>query len=350
MMKLLLLLLLVALPIFECSADTNASAEEESPWLLTPLLSSSPKLGTSLGALAGYLYRFDEDSPVSTFGIGGTYSSTHSYIAAIGGNLYFDHDRQRVIAGLAKGKVNNEYNDYLGTGVSISSTDELNAAFLRYTHRLWTDWFIGLQGVATDYVIVGDNLFSTVVLQFIGLTGFKSNGIGAVLQRDTRDNQNSPSTGSSLILYNFAFRKALGGEENFDAYTLNYSVYVPSFASSVLAMRLDNRWAVDAPPSAYSSISLPGYTMGQYLAPYSAILEAEERIPIWRAFGFDAAVGVGCLYGDGKSCTDSKNLFPSASAGISYLIKPKDKMVVRADVGVGKDENVGFYLKFGQPF
>jgi hypothetical protein len=349
-MKFLLLLVLVAISVLGGTADSNTSEERQSPWLLTPLLSSSPKLGTSLGVLAGYLYHFDKDSPVSTFAVGGTYSSTHSYVVGIGGNLYFDHDRQRLVGGLAKGKINNEYNDFLGTGVPISSTDELNAAFLRYMHRFGSNWYIGAQGISTDYAIIGDDFFSSTVLEFIGLTGFKSNGIGAVLQRDLRDNQNSPSAGSSLILYNFAYRKALGGEENFDVYTLNYRYYLQHHTANVLAMRLDNRWAVDAPPAAYSSINLPGYTMGQYLAPNSIILEAEERIPIKGAFGFDAAVGIGCLYGEHRSCTDSENLFPAASAGISYLIKPKDKMVVRADVGVGKDDNVGFYLKFGQPF
>ena len=33
-------------------------AEEESPWLLTPTISSDPKLGTTLGFVAGYIPSF----------------------------------------------------------------------------------------------------------------------------------------------------------------------------------------------------------------------------------------------------------------------------------------------------
>lgn len=349
-MKFFLLLFFIVLQIIGNAAEQKQIQKEESPWLLAPLVSSSPKLGTSVGALTGYLYHFDKESPISTFAFGGIYTSTDSYITALGGNLYFDKDRQRLIVGLINGKINNEYNDFLGTGFNISSTDHLYAGFMRYTHSINDKWYIGAQIISTDYAIVGDNLFSNTILNFIGLTGFKSNGVGAVIQRDTLDNQNSPSNGSSLTLYNLAYRKALGGEENFDVYTIEYTHFIQQKHANVLALRFDNRWAVDAPPGAYSSINLPGYTVGEYLAPYSILFEAEERMPIKGAFGFNAAIGIGCLYGDSKSCTDYENIFPSVSAGISYMIKKKDKMVIRADFGAGKDDNIGFYIKLGQSF
>lgn len=349
-MKRLFLLFLMVIPVVNAAAETNATRKKESPWLLTPLLSSGPKLGTSAGGLAGYLYHFDAESPVSTFAVGGTYSTTNSYVTALGANLYFDRDRQRLIAGAAIGKINNEYNDFLGTGAQVSTTGELKAAFVRYLYRVGAYWFVGAQAVSTNYAVVGDDLFSDAFLQFIGLYGFKSNGIGAVVQRDSRDNQNSPETGSSLQIYNLAFRKGLGGDENFDVYTLKYRIYLKNLGANVLALRTDSRWTKDAPVGGYSSINLPGYTMGQYLGPHSSLIEAEERMPIAGAFGVDIAAGVGCLYGEDMSCTDSDNVFPSVSAGISYLIKPEEKMVIRADVGAGKDDNIGFYLKFGQPF
>ena len=38
----------------------SAAEGGESPWLVTPILSNDPKLGTTLGAVLGYLHRFDE--------------------------------------------------------------------------------------------------------------------------------------------------------------------------------------------------------------------------------------------------------------------------------------------------
>ena len=44
------------------------TAKRSSPWLLVPLVSNSPKLGTSFGLLGAYLRTFDPDSRVSVFG------------------------------------------------------------------------------------------------------------------------------------------------------------------------------------------------------------------------------------------------------------------------------------------
>src|SRR5262245_5097424 len=48
----------------QSGAPSNAAS---SPWLLAPLVSSSPKLGTSFGALGAYLKVFDPASRVSLF-------------------------------------------------------------------------------------------------------------------------------------------------------------------------------------------------------------------------------------------------------------------------------------------
>lgn len=57
--------------------DTSvATAEQESPWLIIPTLSSSPKLGTSLGAMVSYLHHFDEKSKVSMVAVNAQYTST----------------------------------------------------------------------------------------------------------------------------------------------------------------------------------------------------------------------------------------------------------------------------------
>lgn len=67
----------------QTGSETASQDKKQSPWLLTPTLSSDPKLGTSLGFVGAYLKNFDETSPVSAFGIGGTYSSTDSQVLAL---------------------------------------------------------------------------------------------------------------------------------------------------------------------------------------------------------------------------------------------------------------------------
>jgi hypothetical protein len=74
--QLLLVIGLATASVSAVAAETPAkSAEEHSPWLLAPVFSSDPKLGTSLGAITGYLHYFDEKSRPSIFAVTGQYTS-----------------------------------------------------------------------------------------------------------------------------------------------------------------------------------------------------------------------------------------------------------------------------------
>src|SRR5688572_27773450 len=64
----------------DASAQPAVAKEARSPWLLVPLFSSSPKLGTALGGLAAYMHTFDAESRLSLFGLTYRYTSTHSQI------------------------------------------------------------------------------------------------------------------------------------------------------------------------------------------------------------------------------------------------------------------------------
>ena len=76
-MRLSVLLVIVGLsgsasaqqPSPDAPAQPAAAEEARSPWLLVPVFSSSPKLGTSGGGLGAYMVTFDPDSRVSLFGV-----------------------------------------------------------------------------------------------------------------------------------------------------------------------------------------------------------------------------------------------------------------------------------------
>lgn len=74
------LMIVILCLLFNMNSYAAESEEEkDSPWLLTPTISSDPKLGTTLGFLWAYLKKFDEESPASMFGIMGSYSDTDSF-------------------------------------------------------------------------------------------------------------------------------------------------------------------------------------------------------------------------------------------------------------------------------
>jgi hypothetical protein len=47
---------------------------------------------------------------------------------------------------------------------------------------------------------------------------------------------------------------------------------------------------------------------------------------------------------------DRDNLYPAIGAGIQYLVKPAERLVITMDLAEGKADNSGFYLRFGQAF
>lgn len=334
------------------SAETEELASEppkESPWVLAPTISSDPKLATTIGAIVGYLYQFDEESTESIFLTMANYSTTDSWTAGGFGQMFFDKDKQKLIVGMFGGKIRNDYQDFLGSGIDAQTTDNLHVIFTRYSHRIKGDWYAGVQFISTNYAIGADGLFDDF-LQLIGLTGFDSNGLGLVAEYDSRDNVRNPTSGRLFDLNNVAYREGLGGNEDFDVYNMKYSQYISHGDRNVLAWQVKGRWSSDAPIGGYSSVDLRGYIRGNYLAPNATLAQLDERIMLSKSWGMSVFGGVSCLYDSLSDCNDSENLYPAIGAGAIYVLKEEAGIVLRAEVAKGKSDEGAFYLTMGQPF
>lgn len=351
------------------ASSEDATEDKKSPWLITPLVSSDPKLSTTLGVMVGYMKKFDEKSPDSMFGLMANYSNTDSYTFVTFANTYFDENMQRLTAAIVRGEVNNDYDDYLGTGYPLKTQDSIEVNYVNWSYRVYNDWFLGLQGVSTNYVIYAlDDIPSknaainnyTVIHGFNNTTsleklaGFTSQGIGINIEFDSRDRPRSATSGQYFKFGNIAYRESLGGDESFDSYRTQYNYYLSHGKNHVFAMNITGHYTSDAPVSAYASITTKGYTSGQYLSPYVTSIQLDERYSFNEKWGMVAYAAVACLHGETeeetRSCSDSENLFPSISLGMSYAIKPEAGVIVRVEGAVGKDDNKGFYMSLGHPF
>jgi hypothetical protein len=347
---------LVALPVDLVQDQAPApeapgpEKKEESPWLLAPLLSLNPKLGFSAGAIIGYMFYFDEKSKFSMIGINGQYTSTGSTIAGLVSKLSFGEDHHRIIALAFGGNIKNDYEDFLGTGVPLKSSDELRALFGRYLYRFWGDFFVGAQGISTNYAMIGDSIQDEQALSVLGLGGFRSAGLGAVLFHDSRDSETAPTRGLYVNANNVAYREALAGEENFDVYRLDTRYFIPEGGGHVLALRQMNQWTVDAPSSAFAPVQLRGYKMGQYLGENMSSIEAEQRFRLGDRFSATVFTGVAFLYGNGQSLNDPNTIYPAAGAGLQFILKQKEGIVANLEFAAGKRENYGVYIKLGYGF
>jgi hypothetical protein len=324
--------------------------EKESPWIFTPTVSSDPKVGTTLGLMAGYLKKMDAKSTPSMFLASGKYSDTDSWTGALFGQMYFDENRQRLILGYGGGKIRNDYDDFLDSGQPAQTTDEFTGLFARYLHRFGDNWYLGGQAISSNYAIGADAMWKGI-LDLVGLTGFDSNGIGVVAEYDTRDNPRNPSGGTRFLAHNIAYRQTFGGDESFDVYNAQYNDYrTLNVKNTVLATQISARGTHNAPAGGYSSLNLRGYVRGQALAPIYTGIQTDARIPLSERWGLSAFTGVGCLYEKLDDCGDTENLYPMIGGGVIFLLKKDAGLVVRAEYAVGKSGNSGLYLNLGHPF
>jgi hypothetical protein len=333
-------------PSSDAPAQPTVADEAPSPWLLVPVFSSSPKLGTAVGGLGAYLHTFDPDSRVSLFGVMYQYTSTHSQIASAFARTSFGADHHRVVVIAAFGHIKNDYDDYLGTGQPLKTEDDLKTFAARYLFRVKGDWFIGAQGNAANYQVLGATAEDDLVLDTVGVRGFDSASAGAVLMHDSRDNEDMPTTGWFLNINNLAYREALGGSSSFDAYRVDLRTFWKHGGGHVLALRQYNWLTSDAPGAAQATVILRGYKFGQYLSPYMSSLEVEERLAFNARWGATLFAGAAQLYGEAPVPLE-RSTYPTVGAGLHFVIKPAQHILLNLEYAQGTGDSRGVYLKLG---
>lgn len=319
---------------------------ESSPWVLAPLVSSSPKLGTSFGALGAYATMFDPGSRLSLFGLMAQYTSTDSIIATVFARTSFAADHHRIVALAVLGNIKNDYEDYLGTGQPLKTNDDLKAVAARYLFRVTGDWLIGAQFNAANYQVLGATPEDDLVLETLGVQGLRSVALGAVVMHDSRDNEDMPSRGWYVNLNNLAYREALDGANSYDAYRADIKIFVPHGAGHVLALRQFNWLTKDAPAAGQGTVILRGYKFGEYLAPYMSSLEAEERLSFGRRWGATLFAGLAALYGASVTPLE-RQAYPMAGGGLQFILKPDKRLLANLEYAQGIQDNHGIYLKLG---
>ena len=118
----------------EKSEIPTESDSKSSPWLITPLFSSDPKMSTAVGVLLGYVKQFDKKSPPSLIGVAGSYTTTDSWYVSAFAKTHFGEDRHRLMTAYVNGEIRNDYEDFLGSGYNVKTTDDVDVFALRYAY------------------------------------------------------------------------------------------------------------------------------------------------------------------------------------------------------------------------
>ena len=184
------------------------------------------------------------------------------------------------------------------------------------------------------------------MLETLGVRGFSSAAVGAVLMHDSRDNEDMPVTGWFLNVNNLPYREALGGSASFDAYRVDSKAFWKHGGGHVLAVRQNNWLTSDAPSAAQATVILRGCKFGQYLSPYMFSLELEEHLSFTAGWGATLFAGAAGLYGEAPVPLD-RSVFPTIGAGVHFVIKPAQHMLVNLEYAQGVANSRGVYMKLG---
>jgi Omp85 superfamily domain len=348
------------------NADTNldpatGAKSSGSNIVVAPIPISNPSIGSGL-ALAGLiLYQMDEQSPASFTGLGGAYTSSDSWAAAVAEKLYFLSDNFRLTAGAGTGQINYDYfgvgNGQNSSGIDVPLRQHFLAGLLDFRMKVFDALHIGLRwryasidtsvhGLAPPFgPIINDQQLNLVV-----------SGLGLVASWDTRDRTFAPSHGIFAEFRSSFQRSAFGSDLQYETYSLAVNGYFPApfRDTDVFAARLYLCRVSDSAPffdtcSFGSGFDLRGYEAGRY-RDFSLIAgQAEYRLALSRRFGAVAFAGAGTV---APSLGDlgSGRFLPSIGLGARFLAAPKQGVMISADYAWGSGGSSGLYVYIGDSF
>jgi len=176
-----------------------------------------------------------------------------------------------------------------------------------------------------------------------GSNGGAASGIGLDLTWDTRNDNLCPMSGSYYQFMTGFYSPTLGSDFTFNSYLIDMRQYMSIFNKHVIAFRGVVGINTGEPPfqmlyfTGSLGVFLRGYTNSRFMDKNVLTFQAEYRLPlIWR-FGLVGFAGFGQVAPEFDQVS-LNNLKPSAGFGIRFALIPEQKVNLRLDIGIGKDD------------
>lgn len=338
------------------TAEKEEAAKKERPYVIAPMLVSSPSFGNGGGLTALYFYRptaDDDVSPPSTITAMGLYSDTGSYFAGLFNKMHLKEDRLRLTMGLAGGRLKNEYEiPELGT---VTFSTHVKMVFARSEWGVGKNWFIGVQGGWGDGSYREGNELSGDFFELFGVEDTAGGMLGVLANHDTREHQRYPHGGSFSGITANILPEWLGSDEGYHVLEGETNHFVEVTQGQVLALRAAGRFTPDDTP--YSGLStlgrgndLRGYTAGEKVAENLISAQAEYRWMFTRRWGVVGFAGVATLYDGGMGNIGGDTIYYSGGMGIRFRIHQENRVNFRVDYAIGENDQDGFYVGVGEAF
>jgi hypothetical protein len=320
-----------------------------------PVPISNPTLGTGLAVALLYLWPHKHDdtmSPTSISGVGGLYTSTDSWAAALFHQGYYVQDKLRLQGVLGYADLNLKFygigNDsifqynplsYGAKGTIFNPQARFQLPFIS------KNLYLGLQLYSLDVEVAFELSNILPILPNIAI-GQRNVGLGPILTYDSRDNTKWPSNGNWLDLAVLDFGDYAGGDFEYLHYKLKWEQNFSATDSLILQYRFDGQ-VIDgkAPFYQLSNINLRGIPWGVFADDVAVTLQGQVRWELFERWSMLFFGGGGRVAEDISDLGGSPTEF-AGGTGFRYMIAPKTKLTIGADLAFSNGR-AEFYIQVG---
>jgi len=224
----------------------------------------------------------------------------------------------------------------------------------RVLKKIKKNWFAGIQYRYTYlYDLFYDPEFLTEDEQRLETEVGNNSGLGFSTIYDSRDNVLNAYEGIFAEFSTFFHGSALGGDYQFNRYTLDLRKYWPLNDTDVLAAQFFGEFNSENTPFREMSLLggetiMRGYYNGRFRDNQQMAIQAEYRKQIIPWIGIVAFGGVGDV-APHLSAFDFGEFKYTVGGGMRIMVNKADRLNIRIDYGIGKNTS-GFYFAFAEAF
>jgi len=313
-----------------------------------PLMFYSDETRIALGGGTQVMIGGEDERFSSSMGLMGFYTQNRQYTFILAPELYLRDGAYKLA-----GNYGYSYfpDSFYGIGNTSIKEDEE-----KYTGRLCkvnpilqrkisSNLFVGIQyDYAYGKVVKCENDGQLAIGMVPGSDGGHASGAGVNLTWDSRDNNVYPFSGSYHQISASSYGPVFGSDYSFNSYSIDFRHYRQVFGSHVIAFQGVSCINIGKP--SFQHMNEAG-SLGKYLRGYTRTLhvdknvlafQAEYRMPLPGRFGLVAFAGFGQV-AEKVSNIAIDEFKPSAGIGIRFALIPKQKVNIRIDAGMGKDDS-----------
>ncbi len=338
----------------------------------TPIPIISPTVGNGIagvGAIAVHLDKDDKRSPPSMFGAGVAYTSNGTRGWGVLSELFLMEDRFRILGVFGKGRVNY---DYYGTGhesgeqgLFLPIEVDALALIVEPKVRIFEHWYAGpryrlMQG---DVVIDLSRLLDEFP-DFPSIPDFpeipdpdfkvRTAALGARVERDSRDSQFYPRSGSLFDTLLEFHAPAFASQRTYQNFQISYQGYHGIRGKNVIAYRGNVCVAAGRLVPFFDQCSLGqtsdirGYAVGQYQDRRMIVGQVEYRRELFWRVGATGFFGLGEV---AKTFSDfnKRSLLPGGGLGARFLLAKQNHINLRVDYAWGEGSSA-LYVSLAEAF